>query len=260
MPDENISLGLKKAHCPTCQRQTNSDIRGKANQSESDDETEVSFNRDWYILQCRGCEEIFIQTIDTDSESYHAYYDHNGELQYALDETVGYWPKLPKRRMPNFVIDAALPNARGLESCLYELYSAIDSDLQILSGIGIRTCFDAASTCLGIDPALYFNEKLDALVTKGLIRSEERSLLDVVVDAGNAAAHRAWEPSPSDLGSMMDVLEHFLDKAFQQPVREKQMAVGIANMKEAIPPKPKRQKPAGSPQTPGDRPDGDPSP
>jgi hypothetical protein len=77
-----------------------------------------------------------------------------------------------------------------LYSLLKETYNALDVDARVLSATGARTIFDRASELLKIDPALTFMEKLDELQKKGHISSSERAQLDILTDAGGAAAHR----------------------------------------------------------------------
>ena len=87
--------------------------------------------------------------------------------------------------------------------------------------------------CLGIDPAITFAEKLIALKAGGWIGDTEKDILEVVTDAGNAAAHRGWSPSGREVADLLVALELFLQKAFI--VGKK--ALGI---KARIPTKPKR--------------------
>ena len=231
---------IRWARCPSCQKDTKCEIRGTAEKTEyADRDGTVWFARRWSILQCRGCDEIFIQTIETSSEDGEDTEHPDGTYEFICTEHTTYWPTTPKRRMPILVIDAL--NSASLETCLYELYGAVDGGLHVLTAIGIRTCIDAASSCLNIDAALTFEEKLAALVDGGFIQPEDRSMLGTVINAGSAAAHRGWEPSQSQIDAMMDVLEHFLDKAFTQPLRKKKMQEELQSLGQAVPPKAKRK-------------------
>jgi hypothetical protein len=113
------------------------------------------------------------------------------------------------------------------------MYAALNNDLRVLAAIGARTTFDRSSEILGVDAKQKFDLKLNALVTIGKIGKDERDILNVLVDAGSAAAHRAWRPTPKEVNMMMDVVESFLYRAFV-------LGDGIHKLKAAVPPKPGR--------------------
>jgi len=110
------------------------------------------------------------------------------------------------------------------------MYTALSNDLRVLAAIGARTAFDRSSERLGVATTLTFAKELDRLVEMGKISKDERDTLGVLVDAGNAAAHRAWRPKPKELSTMIDVVEAFLHRAFI-------LGDGIQNLKAAVPPK-----------------------
>jgi hypothetical protein len=97
---------------------------------------------------------------------------------------------------------------------LDEVYTALDNDLSVLATIGMRAVFDCASQLLGADANQSFAEKLKELVAGNKIGGEEKEILSTLADAGNAAAHRGWKPSTSEIDSLMRALENFLERAF----------------------------------------------
>jgi hypothetical protein len=112
--------------------------------------------------------------------------------------------------------------------------TALNNDLRILAAIGARTAFDHSSEKLGVDASLPFNKKLDELLKLGKISSDERQTLEVLVEAGSAAAHRGWRPKPAEINTMMDPLEAFLHRAF--------LGDEIKTLKAAVPPRQARKK------------------
>jgi uncharacterized protein DUF4145 len=93
--------------------------------------------------------------------------------------------------------------------------------------------FNRASEKLGVDPALGFDEKLDALVHKGKIGQSEKETLEVLTHAGGTAAHRGWKPTATQLDTLMTIGEHFLRTIFLE---------GEAKaLKSEIPPRHKRK-------------------
>jgi hypothetical protein len=148
-------------------------------------------------------------------------------------ETI-YWPSVIKRARPKW-FDALRERDNSLGLLLDEMYSALDADLRVLAAIGARTVFDRASELLGVDEGLSFQEKLDRLAADGKTSLDEAKTLQALVDAGSAAAHRAWRPQPDELNTMIDVVESFLHRSFI-------VGDGIAKLRASVPEKRRRKK------------------
>ena len=235
----------RKAQCAECGGMRNCDIHGSKEVVYADEH--ISAVTTWYLLECRGCETVFVETVATNSEDYIQQYvpGGNGETEIILDETIRYWPALSKRQKPEWMADLAIDEdtTDELKTALDEVYGALDADLRMLAAIGIRTAFDVASELLQINAALPFTKKLDALVSSGRIGAVDKDRLGTLVDAGSASAHRGWRPKPGDLATMMDVLEHFVFEAFVAPARRAKLNADAAAMKTKVPPrKPKPPK------------------
>lgn len=225
---------MRKAECARCGGIRNCDIQGEHTESYSDDAFQAWTT--WRILECRGCGYVFIQTTATNTEDYDHDYDIDGSTITTLNESLEYWPSLSKRKMPDWIENGfEAQNAGSLNHSLRELYGALDSGLNRLAAIGMRMSFDIATELLGIDSNLSFKEKLNNLVSKGLIGIVDKDRLEVLVDAGSASAHRGWYPKAEDLRSMMDILEHFVETAFVEPFRRKALDVKAAKVKTGIP-------------------------
>jgi hypothetical protein len=101
-----------------------------------------------------------------------------------------------------------------LFALLEELYGALNNEYMVLAAIGVRTTFDIATESLGFDSSLSFAGKLSQVQSQGHVGPQEKEALEVLVEAGSAAAHRAWKPTHDQLAAMMDALESFLQRAF----------------------------------------------
>jgi hypothetical protein len=143
----------------------------------------------------------YFETRSIDSESY----DKDGRPI----ETVTYYPAPSKRDEPSWMWEMLLKDEK-LHSLLKETYAALNSDARVLAAIGLRTIFDRVSETFGVDPSKSFKAKLDELVSMGKIGQTERDSLDVLTDAGGAAAHRGWKPSVKQLDTLMNIGEAFL--------------------------------------------------
>ena len=236
MTEDAAAPQLLKAECSQCGGMRNCDVRGAHEVRYEDEHTWGRTT--WRILQCRGCEHVFVQTNSIFSEDYEPTELEDG----STNETLKYWPALSKRKMPEWMSSSGITvgNIGGLDPVLLELYTALDNDLHMLAGSGIRTAFDVASDLLGIDQGLTFGEKLDELVTMKLIGAVDKDRMAVLVDAGSAALHRGWRPTAEDLDAVMAVLEHFIFEAFVAPDRRRKLDEGAAKVKTKVPPRKKR--------------------
>ncbi|WP_395449049.1 DUF4145 domain-containing protein [Aminobacter sp. UC22_36] len=240
-------IGSKfKAHCSNCRGDRNCDVLGYHSVRGEDGGGYYQWHTEWYLLVCRGCEHVFAQTVSTNSEDYHQYYNEAGEAETEHKETINSWPAKSKRERPEWLSSGGITiDTKGiddLDAALLELYGALDHDLDRLAAIGIRTCFDIAAEVLGIDANRPFQKKLGEMVDKKLIKDSEREHLDVLVDAGSASAHRGWKPSTEDLNVLMDTLEGFIYDSFVVPSRKKAAAEKIAKVKRKVPPRSPKKK------------------
>jgi hypothetical protein len=123
-----------------------------------------------------------------------------------------------------------------------EMYGALDAGLPRLTVIGIRTCFDVASAMLNVAEHLTFEDKIKQLVLLGKLTHVDKARLDVLVEAGNASAHRGWNPNPSELKLLAEILEHFIENAFIVPMRTSRLDAEAAKLKPKVPARKKKTK------------------
>jgi hypothetical protein len=179
-----------EAHCPDCGGVRNAYVRGKHVVNWSDNDSPVSSSDTAMILECCGCKRLFFRRDYWFSEwETMGQNPCTGEFQIEGGVETTYWPPPVKRKPPDWIEDVVHTD-ETLGKLLSEMYTALNSDLHVLSAIAARTAFDRSSELLGVDAALNFSEKLDKLVEIGKVSKNERNTLDVLVDAGNAAAHR----------------------------------------------------------------------
>lgn len=233
-----------KGHCPKCGPDRNADVMGE-HRSEFRDE-EFWANSTFRILVCCGCETAFFQIESVCSEDEDWDYDKEGDPYSYVTPHFHYYPSPIKREQPawarRFDIDKSLAelgisDTGQLWNLFDDIYDCLNANLPIPAAIAIRTAFDKATEFVGISPALPFVKKLDALLELGRISEDEREVLEVLVDAGSAAAHRGWRPSPEDLETLTTLIENFLHRTFV-------LVDAARKVRSAIPPKPAtRRKP-----------------
>lgn len=213
-----------KGHCPTCGGERNAAIRGSHRVHGSDEDYGTWGAVDYYILECGGCDAVFFKEIATNSEDF----DENGPIEH-----ITYYPAPAKRSRPEWF--SLLKLEGGLYRLLDETYNALDVDARVLSATGARTIFDRASELLKIKSELTFKEKLEQLQNGGHISSSERGHLDILTDAGSAAAHRGWKPTLEQLNTVMLILEGFIHRKF---VLERE----VKTLKSELPKRKRRRK------------------
>lgn len=214
---------IRRGACPECGGSRFATVRAAYQKSWSDDHADISGEDTWRILECRGCETVFLQKVSTFSEDLDVEVDpRTGETEWVVPEKIVHWPSVIQRSQPSWTVQLSFED-EDLGYLLDDLYSALEADLRVLAAIGVRTVFDRATELLCIDASLTFAAKLDKLVETGRIGSDERDLLDVLTDTGSAAAHRGWRPNPRQLSDMMDILESFLNRAFSLPAKSKRL-------------------------------------
>ncbi|MBJ7408876.1 MAG: DUF4145 domain-containing protein [Phenylobacterium sp.] len=234
MSEERVFKGM----CPTCDGVRSCDLEGHVHVDWTWDEVPmhvVSGTVDHYLLKCRGCETVFYQR-DSSDDSDPAFGYRGMDLPVAPPpvHTITY-PRPDSRTSPTW-LEGIWNVDPQLGDILRQMYGAHDAEFYILAAIGARTAFDRATEGLKIDPALPFEKKLDALLDGGWIGETERETLDIVTDAGSAAAHRGWSPTPYQLNALFATLELFLRKVFVNNE-------GTLAVKGAIPARPPKKKP-----------------
>jgi hypothetical protein len=230
------------AYCPKCKGDKRSLI--VASVDEPYDDEDYSCLTKHRIIKCEGCEHIQFQTEFTDSEDVDYGYDEAGEQYAEPIKKIHYYPPKPRRPRPDWM-ESHSSFSFALTHMLDEAYGALDNDLPVLAAIAIRTAFDASTEVLGIHPSLKFEEKLDALETRGHIDSAQRKALDALTDAGSAAAHRAWLPKKEELDAMFTIFEYYIHHSFVASKQRKELEKRAAALAKNTPkkePRPKKAK------------------
>lgn len=226
-----------KEYCPTCDGERLCDVHGHVyvpwDSGDNYIQHFMSGGVDHSLLQCRGCETVFYLHNSWNDGDLDHWNDHNGGIHTEAVRTKTTHPKPDSTTRPIW-LDAIGKVDPQLREILDEMYVARDNEAFILTAVGLRTALDRGTEVLGIDPAKTFAEKLADLQNGGWIGATERDILEVITDAGNAAAHRGWAPDAKEIAQLLYAMEVFLQRAFLVG----QKALGI---KDGIPPKPKRQ-------------------
>lgn len=208
-----------RVHCPHCDGARQCDVRATHTSKWSYEEDDHHGNSvfggaNHHILECRGCETVFYYEQSWNSEEEDVVEDGNGNHEWVPVVTTKTFPPVPEHAVeirPDWLLRLG---DQQLIRLLGETYLAYEHGSYVLTAVGIRTCLDRVTEIYQIDPAISFEEKLDELHALGLVGRNERSILDLIVNAGNAAAHRGWRPDSDETGKMLRAFEAFLLRCF----------------------------------------------
>ena len=210
VPD-NTLYGIE---CRQCCRETNHKIIASYVE-EGADESDCNHCYYWtdvsQIIQCVGCELVSFQTISTNSEDYE--YDAEGR---TAQETIKFYPG---RSIGLKGIDRRFVPYR-IAQLYEETKTAIENDLSIVGGIGVRAILDAI--CKDVNAAgrdLY--KKIDDLHEKSLVTKEGVVALHKIRLLGNKSAHEAESHSREQLSLALEVVEYILVGTYVLPEKVK---------------------------------------
>nr|RDS94664.1 DUF4145 domain-containing protein [Cereibacter sphaeroides f. sp. denitrificans] len=220
-----------KTVCPICEGTRRCHLHGEFDEQYDDLSSLFGETRGavWRLLQCAGCEHTFVEVT-----KYRLTQD-----ELAIPETIEekVWPALTKRRAPKWIRSVTSGNHSTpvFRRATYELYKTFNEGLLLSCSICVRTCFEIAVEMLGLDPEMPFAKKVDELEATGRVTKADADQIKVMIDAGNAAAHRGWSPESDEVELLINILERFLHAAWVQPKETQQIESRIAQLKDAVP-------------------------
>ncbi|WP_449632003.1 DUF4145 domain-containing protein, partial [Rahnella aceris] len=225
-----------KALCPYCNGEKNCHIVGQKERKWNHDDGDNYFwaECEYYLLECLGCDGVFTLTKSQDSENYDIERGRNGDDVIRYHEEVHTYPTPEQESVRPKWLNHIMNIDFQLHAIFNEMYTAYQNKSFILASIGLRTIFDRTTEILEIHPSLTLGEKVEALKDEGYVGETERDQLNIVTEAGNAAAHRGWSPNEIVFKSLLDVIENFVYRTLVK-------RTGLSAISVTIPQKPKRQ-------------------
>jgi hypothetical protein len=147
-----------------------------------------------------------------------------------------YYPPRVSRRMPEWF--SRLPS--DIKAVMSEVYVALHAGSRYLATVGARTVIDLLIVDK-IGDGGTFTQKVQKLEDGGHITHPEAELIEAVIEAGNASAHRGYAPDARSLNHVMNILESILDKFYAAEERQERLADQAAALRKKVPPRPPRQ-------------------
>lgn len=203
---------IEKFFCNSCNQKTKHFIRGEYNKR---DEDEVF----WYkqrmlIVECCGCENLELVKLTLFSEDVDYFENEITREQdsHARWEEIIY-PPVTYRKTPTWFEDLPDPTLRAISD---EIYKSLQTGSHYLATFGSRTLIDRLIV-LTVGDKGNFAKGLQALQDEGKLSLHEREILNPVVDAGNAAAHRGWAPTKDQIAVILDTVEGLIHRLLVLP-------------------------------------------
>lgn len=203
--------------CGVCKRKTNHVVLASADLSGTDemnDGYEIHWSSNHEIVQCLGCDTISFRIASQNSEDDPIQIGPNEWAENVYEEL---YPNRNEGRVP-IKDDYLLPT--DIERIYTETIKAMNGDQPVLSGIGIRALIETTSkerNANGKD----LMEKINDLVTQGVLTKDGADILHKLRVLGNKAAHEVKPHTTDQLSLAMDVIDHLLQGVYILPYHAK---------------------------------------
>lgn len=222
--NEFMKQGEKiKNYCNKCRHETWHNILFVKMISDSTDD--FSWGKEYTVLQCAGCDEIWFRTEYSDSESYD------------IDEFGNF--------VPNIVVENYPPLKEGtgdienffkvpykIKDIYSETLKAIMENCLILAGIGLRATIEVICEYEKIDGKNLLT-KINKMASKGIISKDEAKDLHAIRFLGNDAAHDGKAPEKFQIILALRIIQHLIGSRYAlQDEIEKYLELPISTYEE----------------------------
>lgn len=222
MPETNTD----KFFCNLCKRCTNHFIQAEHQAANYDPKSGTGLTARYCVVECCGCENIALVKKTHFSEHYNYFKDPSNGKQYReelWDEEI--YPPVTYRASPPWFDDLPDDTLREISG---EIYKSLQSGSHYLATFGSRTLIDRLMV-LTVGDKGNFPRGLQALQDEGKLSPQERDILNPVVEAGNAAAHRGWAPSKEQLAVILDTVEGLIHRLLVLPTLAEELKEAVPN-------------------------------
>ncbi|EDZ42240.1 conserved hypothetical protein [Rhodobacteraceae bacterium HTCC2083] len=222
MPD----LQTEKFFCNRCKGETNHFVRAEHQSESYDTKSGTGLSARYCVVECCGCENVALVKKTHFSEHYDYFEDPSTGEQHreALwDEEI--YPPVTYRASPPWFDDLPDDTLREISA---EIYKSLQSSSHYLATFGSRTLIDRLIV-LTVGDKGNFPKGLKALEEEGKLSPQEREILNPVVEAGNAAAHRGWAPTKEQIAVILDTVEGLIHRLLVLPTLAEELKEAVPN-------------------------------
>lgn len=205
---------IEKYHCNSCGQPTRHFVRGEHSNIDEDEEYGVSVVERLLIVECCGCEHFsFVRKSHFSEDVDYRTHPISGETQRIAHWEEELYPPPTYRVPPQWFEDLPDETMRDISK---EIYKSLQTESMFLAAFGSRTLLDRLIV-LTVGDQHNFKKGLQALLDKGIIGQHERDILEPIVQAGHAAAHRGWAPNRDQLKTILDTVENLVHRLLVLP-------------------------------------------
>ena len=199
--------------CPQCKVKTKHTVERALGWSGSSEDGDIQAWGTYQIVRCNGCDTLSFRSTHGNSEDLE--HDEDGNLVPV--ETEKLYPERPNRSLTDeLYLHDAYRVPWIIQTIYRETLSAVQHNLSILAGVGIRSVIEATCTHLETK-SRNLEEKINELENMSLLTPAGAEILHGTRLLGNAAAHKIEAPTPEQISAALKVIVHLLTGVFVLP-------------------------------------------
>jgi hypothetical protein len=160
------------------------------------------------LVKCCGCENVALR--------HQKWYSEDTDVQGHPNVTTVLYPPESYRSEPRWLTDLfwSMPIENNfVGDFIKEIYIALRNQSLRLAVMGIRALLEQVMIDKIGDQGT-FKGNLDAFEAKGFVSHSQRIVLEPVLEAGHATMHRAFKPTTTDVGRLMDITESIIESIY----------------------------------------------
>ncbi|MEA1651371.1 hypothetical protein UAJ10_20425 [Nitrospirillum sp. BR 11164] len=182
------------ADCPNCGLGRNVIVLKREIENKLDEYLLVEDSYEYLICKCAGCDYIFFRKERTNSEESEMEIDPiTGEEKEILHyRVINFYPGKEKMR-PDWLDIIYFFESEIYES-LDKIYRTLDASSFDDLPASCRMAIDKIIIYLGVPENLPFSKKTEELLNRSQMTEHDKKILDIIINATNAAIHRNWKP------------------------------------------------------------------
>jgi hypothetical protein len=201
--------------CKNCDRFTFHKVLHSVEHEYSDFLDDATFFQVFEIIICEGCRYISLRNSKYNSIDAVT---NNRTGEVFFQEKVSLYPSRLAGRKPIEMVLAIPQNVRMLYE---ETHATLCNQYPVLTGIGIRTLVEAVCSeqkATGVN----LEQKIDDLVTLGVLTKGNAERLHAIRFMGNKAAHE-FTASPCEVDVAMDIVENLVMTIYIIPTKARRL-------------------------------------
>ncbi len=219
-----MSRTMTESFCAMCGSSTKHDIIGSDRQEGTNEDPQEAWCELHEMVKCRGCGSVSMR--------------HSYQTSSEDKPTVDYIPHRRTRYFPGPAWTLGLEpdfNApQGTCDLMAESYRANEEGLYRLAAMGIRAALESVMIHKVGDQGKWVLN-IDAFEKAGYLSLRERTTLDTIIKAGDAAIHRGWEPDRENVSTLLTISTAIIAKIYFQEPRAETLELKVPKRPPRVP-------------------------